>query len=60
MNKNKKSGKAMYALRRYLISNTSLRHTHSNLRNKRIGLEGHECVESFEQYYYSGKNESEL
>ena len=50
----------MYELQLNDLNNTSFRHVLSNLRNKRVGLERHECIESFEQCYYCGKDEREL
>jgi len=55
-----KSGKAIYELQLNDLNNTSFRHVLSNLRNECVGLERHECIESFEQCYYCGKNEREL
>lgn len=60
MKKRKKSGKAMYALQLNGLNNTSLRQVMSDLRNKCVGLERHECVEPFQHGNYCGKDESEL
>lgn len=50
----------MYALQLNDLSNTSLKHVLSDLRNKHVGLERYECVESFEHRYYCGQDQSEL
>ena len=50
----------MYALQSNNLRNTSLKHVLSNLRNKHVGFERYECVESFEHRYYCGQNQGEL
>ena len=58
--KRKKIGKAMYALQLNGLNNTSSIQVMSDLRNKCVGLERHECIEPLHQCYYCGKDESEL